>query len=151
VSTFVRGARIAESSARRCRHNDARAGGDADHERFAINVSALAESGLLFRDPSRRRPGAADFMGKAVVGGRPWKIRGYWSTTALERDTSGCVSMPCGHRRRRSRQACPDAHVVIARLKAGKRAQLGRALLPQAASAELVPPELRSCSSSSRA
>lgn len=69
--TFVRGARVAD-----------------DTDGVAIDLSALADKRLLFRDPSRSGvPGTADYIGKAVVAMsgtrcRPSGIRvatGHWA------------------------------------------------------------------------
>jgi hypothetical protein len=64
---FVRGARIADRVGAVA---GTAAGSAADAESVAIDLSALADAGLLFRDPSRRGSGDADLIGRAVVGGR---------------------------------------------------------------------------------
>jgi hypothetical protein len=64
--TFVHGARVAGS----------------DEDGVAIDLSALADKGLLFRDLSRSGvPGTADYIGKAVVGGQPYKVQAFWNTS----------------------------------------------------------------------
>ncbi len=63
--TFARGARVGSAA------------GDA--EAFAVDTSALVESGLLFQN-QKSHDHDPDLLGRAVIDGQPFKVRADWRT-----------------------------------------------------------------------